>query len=203
MAQSLKQTDVRSQLYRGLGWLLILALAAAAVIVFLVAIGLVQPEQLVGHWWLGRQALAPARAAEGNQLVAIAAVAAVVAVLAIALLLAPASRRARSSSLHLLVSDERGFVVVDSQGIARVAELAAVSAQGVLDAEVEIDGGGLAPVRVRVDVGVVPGANLKRAGEEVRDAVGDAIERLVGIGVRDIRTAVHVLEPDQFGRLLE
>jgi len=54
-----------------------------------------------------------------------------------------------------------------------------------------------------VDVGVVPGANIKQAGEEVREAVREAVERLVGIGVRDVNASVHVMEPEEFGRLLQ
>lgn len=203
MAQSGREFDFRSSLYRGLGWLVVLAIAAACAGVFLVALDLVRPEQLVGGWATGRDALALAGNAEGTELLVIAVGAVLIGILAIAILLSPGSPRTRSSSLHLLVSDDHGFVVVDSQGIARVAELAAVSAQGVLDANVRVEGSGMSPIRMKVDVGVVPGANIKQAGEEVREAVRDAVVRLVGIDVRDVNAAVHVMEPEEFGRLLQ
>ncbi len=203
MAQSGREFDVRTGLYRALGWLVVLAIAAACAGAFLVALDLVRPDQLVGGWAAGRDALALVDNAEGTELLVIAAGSVLVGILAIAVLLAPGSPRTRASSLHLLTSDDHGFVVVDSQGIARVAELAAVSAQGVLDASVRVEGSGMSPIRMKVDVGVVPGANIKQAGEDVRDAVRDAVERLVGIEVRDVNAAVHVMEPEEFSRLLQ
>jgi len=203
MAQASREFEFRSALYRTLGWLVILAIAAACASVFLVAVRLVEPAQIAGGWRAGEDALSLAQGSDGAQALGIAAGALLVGLVAIALLLAPASPRARSSSLHLLASDDRGFVVVDSQGIARVAELAAVSAQGVLDASVRVQGSGMSPIRMKVDVGVMPGANIKQAGEDVREAVRDAVERLVGIDVRDVNAAVHVMEPEEFGRLLQ
>jgi uncharacterized alkaline shock family protein YloU len=203
MSQSMRIADLRSTLYRGLGWLVVLALVGASIIIFLVTVGLLQPEHLAPGWEPADQLLRFAVDAQGLAMVPIAAVTLVVAILGLALLSAPLSRSQRSSSLHLLSSDERGFVVVDSQGIARIAELAAVSASGVIDAEVGIRGSGMSPVRVRVDVGVVPGANIKQTGVDVQEAVRDAVENLVGIDVRDVNTTVHVMEPEGFGRLLQ
>ncbi len=203
MSLAIRETDWRSALYKGLGWVLVLALVAAAIIVFLVTVGLLHPEQLAPGWKPAHQLLGFAVDAEDLAIVPIAAIALVVGILGIALLIAPLSRRQPSSSLHLLSSDERGFVVVDSQGIARIAEMAAVSTTGVIDAEVQVRGSGMSPVRVRVDVGVMPGANIKELGAGVQAAVRDAVEKLVGVEVRDVNTAVHIMEPEGFNRLLQ
>ena len=204
MSSATKTTpDLSSALYRVLGWLVVLALVSAAIIVFLVAVGLLEPDQLTPGWEPASQLLAFAVDARGAAIAPIAALALAVAIIGIVVLIAPLARTRSNASIHLISSDERGFVVVDSLGIARIAELAAVSTPGVVEAEVGIRGSGMSPVRVHVDVDVVPGTNLKETGADVQQAVREAVEKLVGVEVRDVNTAVHVLEPEGFGRLLQ
>ncbi len=106
------------------------------------------------------------------------------------------------ASVHMLVADEQGFVVIDSRGIATVATQAALSTQNVVDAQVHVQGNGNSAVRLRANVGVHSGANIKQAGTETRERVRDAVEELVGIDVNDVRVNVHVLKPDDLARLL-
>ena len=93
--------------------------------------------------------------------------------------------------------------MVDSRGIATDRRTGAASAHGVIEAQVQVRGSGTSPVQLRADVGVYPGADVKRAGSETRQTVRDAVDRLVGLKVSDVTVAVHVLETDELTRLLE
>jgi len=178
--------------------LAVVALAAAAA--FVVAAGALGASQILGELSLAARIDAllagigwPARAG-------IALASLCVGVAALSLLLRRAF--ARSSTLHMLASDDRGFVGIDSKGIVAVAEHAAITTRGVLEASAQVKGDGTSPVRVRVDLSLYPGADLKRAGAEAKEAVRRALEEMVGIGIRELLVAVHVLEPDALGQLL-
>ncbi len=130
------------------------------------------------------------------------AVSGVTGVIALALLLKVLRPASRPSDLHMLVADEQGFVVVDSQGIMTVAGQAAASSYGVVNSKVEIRGNGPSPIRLRAEVGVFPGADLKRAGSEARQNIRTAVERLVGLPVRDVVVAVRVVHPNELAEMM-
>ena len=103
---------------------------------------------------------------------------------------------------HVLVSDELGFVFVDTQGVEAVACAAALRAPGVVEADVEAHGAGGSPVRLAAFVGVHPGASIEVAGRSARTLVRQAVEELVGLRVSDVVVSVHVLSPEDLGRVL-
>ncbi len=194
----------RSWIYLLVGWLAILAVVLGSAVVFLVAAGWVDPGRLLGDWALGHELLDFAQRAEGPRQLWVAGGALLIGVLALVLLLYPRSPLRRgSASMHLLSMDERGFVVVDSQGIASVAAQAAASVQGVLEADADVRGTGMSPVRLQVLVGVLPGTGVKQIGDQVREAVREAVETLVGVQVRDVSARVEILEPEALHRVLQ
>jgi uncharacterized alkaline shock family protein YloU len=104
-------------------------------------------------------------------------------------------------SRYVLVADDQGFVLVETSSIAVIAKQTAMQAPGVVDADVQVLGTGQS-VRLRVDLAVHPGADVKRAGSEARDSVHDAVERLVGVEVRDVTVDLRVLDADELARVL-
>lgn len=103
---------------------------------------------------------------------------------------------------HVLVADDQGFVLVDSQGVEAVACAAALRAPGVVEADVEARGSGANPIRLWAEVGVHPGAALDEAGRAARRLVKSAVEQLVGLSVADVVVRVHVLDAEELGRAL-
>jgi len=103
---------------------------------------------------------------------------------------------------HLLTADKHGFVLVDSKGIVTIAEQAALSGHGVIESEVTVLGEESGPISLKADIGVHPGANVKQAGDETRELVRETVQEIVGIEVRDVTVAVHVLEPNELTRLM-
>lgn len=191
----------------GLGYNLVisavfLALAGSAAVAFLVALGAVTPSEIAGDWELGYQLLLQVEDQPWQARALTVAGAGIAGLLCLAVMAhqwAPARARA---AFHMLDADDRGFVVVDSRGIAVVAEQAAMSAQGVIGAQAVIKGSGTTPIRVNIRVDLYPGANIKRAGTQVREAVAQAMEELVGLEVRDITVNTHIVESDLMTRVL-
>jgi hypothetical protein len=180
-----------------------IAVATVAAAVFLVAIGLVDPAPVslglaAPEAWFG----AVADGSFGVR-VAVAVGAAVVGLFAVWIALRGLGKRRRSGrAVHVLDSDERGFVVVDARGIAIVAEEAARTAKGVVSAEVDVISQTARSVKLRLDVDVYPGANVRDAGNQARTRAREAVEELVGIEVGSVTASTHVLEPDEMARAL-
>ncbi len=182
--------------------IVVFTLACASAAVFLVTIGVLSPLDVVGQWSQGSRLLGALAHVSPLERLVYASIALLCGVLLLVILLHQGSARRDPSTLHMLGSDDKGFVVIDSQGIASIASHAALSARGVVDVNVRVQGNGRSPVRLRVSIGVYPGADAKRAGEEAREAVADAVESLVGIKVRDVIVAIEVLQPDRLSRLV-
>jgi len=106
-------------------------------------------------------------------------------------------RRARQ---HLLEVDDEGFVMVDSRGVGVIAAQAGSRARGVIDCAVQVFDEGTAAVSVETDVYVSPGTSVKSSAQEVRASVRGAIERLIGLEVRQVAVKIHVLEPEAMTR---
>jgi hypothetical protein len=180
-----------------------IAVAAIAAAVFLLAIGLVEPASvslgLAGpEAWFGAVTEGPF-----GVRVVFAVGAAFVGLLAISIALRGLGKRRRSDrAVHVIDSDERGFVVVDARGIAIVAEEAARTAKGVVSAEVDVTSQAVRSVKLRVEVDVYPGANVREAGNQARTRAREAVEQLVGIEVGSVTASTHVLEPDEMARAL-
>ncbi len=189
--------------YRLLTVTVALAMAVVAAGIVLVASHALDPNQVdLGSDTLGGWLTGLAESADSTRW-GLGAGAAVVGLLSLVVLLGTLSgQRRRGAALHVLDSDDHGFVVVDSRGIAIVAEEAAIGAQGVVAAEVDVAPRSTRQVKLRVDVDVYPGANVKKAGQEARDRVRDAVETMVGIEVSTITTSTHVLEPEEMARAL-
>jgi hypothetical protein len=170
--------------------------------VFLVAALVVEPEQVslgipAVDGWLTSLVALPLAGRVGA-----AAASIVLGLLSLSLFFRGIGITRRPRSIHILTADDKGLVVVDSHGIAVVAEAAATSAHGVMAAEVEVIPRGAQQVKLRLDVDVYPGANVKRAGTEARDACKDAVEKLVGVEVVGITATTHVLEPEEMARVM-
>jgi hypothetical protein len=109
-------------------------------------------------------------------------------------------RRGASANHHVLVSDEQGLVLVDTQGVEAVACAAALRAPGVVEADVRARGTGGTQVRLVAVVGVHPGASINEAGRAARSLMRKAVEELVGLRVSDAAVSVRVLDPEALGR---
>lgn len=196
---------MRSTAFRLPASLLAIAIAAVAAVILLLALGVVAPadvslgaDQLEDRLAALHDAPVATRAAFGAGALAVGLIAIAVALR----LLGPGSSRGSGAALHVLASDDRGFVVVDSRGIAIVAEEAAHTAPGVVNAEVDVTPRSATQVKLRVEVDVYPGANVKQAGNEARERARQAVEELVGIEVGAISASTHVLEPEEMARVL-
>lgn len=182
--------------------LVFLALAVIATVTFLIALGALSPDQVSGRWDFGYQILLLIDGLSWQTQALTAVGGALSALLFSAVTVRQWIPRGRSPSFHMLDADERGFVVVESRGVAVVAEQAAMSTVGVIGAAAEIKGGGTTPVRVRVHLEVYPGANIKKAGTQVREAVARAMEELIGLEVQNITVSARVIETDAMVRVL-
>ncbi|MCK5800091.1 MAG: hypothetical protein KAI47_23030 [Deltaproteobacteria bacterium] len=109
----------------------------------------------------------------------------------------------RPEAKHVLVSDERGFVVIEKRGISTVAVSAIKRVHGVVNAEVTVVGGGSAPVRLVIRAWIHAGAELTVAGEKVRQAAITAVETLVGLEVHDVMVKVEVVPLEDLDRLIQ
>lgn len=187
---------------RLLGALLLLAVGVAAALSLMVALGTLAPSQVFAQWEPGRTLLQAAAEGAWADRVFVAGLSGAVGVFSLGWLVRLLGGSRRSAGVHLLTADAQGFVVVDSRGVASIAAQAARSTGGVVDAEVSVTGVGTEPVRLKVRVGVHPGANIKEAGDQARRRVHETVERLVGVEVKDVAVSVRVLEADQLSRLL-
>lgn len=187
--------------------LLLLLIVVAAALVFLTALGLFHPGKHLA-WGVGlEQAVEMPGVPHGLGRLAVGVVAAFIGLLAAVLLLRrifPGSgRSATSTGQHVLVADERGYVVVDKRGIRTIAESAATRVSGVVEARIQVHGAGAAPVRLVLKVWVHAGADLRVAGEKARQRAIEAVEQLVGLQVHDAVVHLEVVPLEELGRVIE
>ncbi|MFW5739987.1 MAG: alkaline shock response membrane anchor protein AmaP [Myxococcota bacterium] len=185
----------------GTGVLLVL-LAAVAAAVFLVALDLVPAATVTGIFTPLGDLLSRVTTADVLDRAIVAGAAAVIGVVALALLTRTQRSSARSASRHVLHSDDKGFVLIDSESVETVAEQAALLTAGVLETKVTVSGRPSGPVRLRVRVEVLPGADVKRIGPRVQEKVRRSVEDLVGLSVRDANVEVRVKDLDDLGGVL-
>lgn len=183
--------------------LLLLALAVTGALAALFAVAVVDPTSLaprVGPFAelvtrLGEEAsLRPVPVGIAGLVVGVGSLTALVA------RLGSAGDGRRRADHHLLDADDRGFVVVDSRGVSIVAARAACRAEGVVDCLVDVRPEKGSAVSLRTEVLVHPGAPVKTISTRVRDAVHEAVERMIGLDVASVGVRVQVLEPDELAR---
>ena len=183
--------------------LLLVLIGVGAAMIFLLAIGTAQPEQLPWGAQLAQLTAIPSLPAPAQKPLS-AAIALLTGLVAFGLLLrglraGPSAAGAR----HVLISDEKGFVVVEKRGIATVAISAVKRISGVVDAHVEVLGGGAAPVRLVIRASIHAGAELKTTGDLARQRAKEAVERLVGLEVLDVLVKVEVVPLEELDRIVE
>lgn len=189
--------------YRLIAGLLSLAVAVVAAGIVVVAIRLLEPAQLSVGIAALESVLADLAQAPLATRAGFAAGSSVVGFLSLMMMMRMfGARRRGGEAMHILEADDRGFVVVDSRGIAIVAEEAAHTTPGVVAAEVEVFPRGAKGVKLRVAIDVYPGANVKQAGTEARERARKAVEELVGVEVGTVTASTHVLEPEEMARVL-
>lgn len=184
-----------------------LLVAVVASIVLLVAVGVLGPGQFtIAGWTVAEQLLS--RLDAGGPLARLiwAVGALLIGVLAVwalwGRLSGGPSARPDTRSRYLLVADEEGFVLVETESVAIVAKQAAYRIKGVVEAHVRVLAAGGSAVRVGVELVCHPGADVKNAGSSAKDGVREAVERLVGLDVQDVMVNVRVAEPDELAGIL-
>ena len=179
---------------------LLLAVALVGAVVFLVAAGLVESERIIADADLRATLLGFADSGPATQRAITAAASALVGLGSLVVLFRRAGGDKGGSipgalhAQHILLDDDDGRVMVSTDGIASVAETAAVRAHGVVAADVRVSGQGSAPVRIHLIAYAYRGADLRRAGREARENVKASVEKLVGIDVTDVNVEIVVTE---------
>jgi hypothetical protein len=192
---------------RLLAVLFLLVVALLSVVALLTSLALVDPQQFrVGEWQLAPALTGWITGLQGLERLGFAAGSFVVALLACwglwAQLRGAGGSKAAAPSRYLLVADDQGFVLVETASVGAIANQAAQQAPGVVDSNVEVRGGAAGPVRLRVQLAVHPGADVKATGNQARDEVHKAVEQLVGLEVRDVTVDVRVVEADELAKVL-
>ena len=195
-------TSLRRRLDGLVVGLLLVAIAVVAAGLFLITMGLVEPKALIPDaslrqftlGWLNGSAPWVRLAVAGGSLVS--------GVLALGAVLSrlrpdgtPPTRR--GGDVHVLTSDDRGVVFVARRGIEGVARAGAASAPGVADVDAQVRTRGPHAVALRLHVLALPGVDLKRAGELAQERAADAVQRLVGLEVKDVAVRIEVLPPEE------
>jgi uncharacterized alkaline shock family protein YloU len=188
--------------YRLIIGLFFLVLSCVLGVILLVSIQAIDPNRIFGNWSYPQALFSFLEGQGWLSRLGIAAVSGIIGMLSIVILIRLFTRPAPVATLHIVDADDRGIVVVDSRGISTIASHAAMSAHGVVDVQVFTRGSGSEPIMLKINAAVYPGANIKRAGIEVRESVREAVESLVGIKVREVAVKAHVIETDAIGSLL-
>ena len=181
---------------RALAGVALLVLALVSAIAFLVALGLIPPPAVLAAVARVGEAVSRVGTLDLLDRALIAAAAAILGVAALSFLARRSRLVEQSAGIHVLQADEKGLVVIGSASVESVATQTALRAAGVLDARVSVRGRPTGPVRLRIDVDVLPGGEVKRLGPRVQDAVRQSMEDLVGLTVRDVNVEVHVMDLD-------
>lgn len=179
---------------RWLVTLVLLAAALACAVVFLVSAGVLTGADVVSDVHLRERVFG---FAEGRYRVAVAIGSALLGLGTTLMALRRHAGPPAGPGLHVLSTDERGCVVVQTPAIATLVEAAVLRTPGVVGARARIRGHGTGPVRLRVDAQVLGGTELPRAGDSVREAARRAAVQLAGIDVHDVVVRLDVLRPDQ------
>ena len=106
-------------------------------------------------------------------------------------------------AVHVLSRDEKGLVVISARSVGSVATAAALRVPGVADAELRSIGPPEGPMRLRLDVEVLAGTPARETGEEVRRAVRETVETLLGTPVGAVDVQVEVGAPEKGMWLIE
>ncbi|HJL17992.1 MAG TPA: hypothetical protein RMH99_20165 [Sandaracinaceae bacterium LLY-WYZ-13_1] len=199
--------DVRSILDRLVSSIALLALAGVAALTFLLALGVLSPAQLGGGWEPATRLFAAPSSLAGWPRLAVLGGSLVVGLGALALMVGRPGGSGSSSfgglpraGHHVVTSDDLGFVVVDTEGVRAIVERAVLGSRGVVECIADVRGTGSSPVRVILKVGVRPGTSVQDAADLAREAARDAVERLLGLEIRDVSARVSVLDADELGR---
>jgi hypothetical protein len=201
--QILADTSRSALVYRIIIGLFLITFSGSAAFILLVAIQAIETGQVFYGSIYAQNVFSFMDGLDWGERLGVAAVACIAGLISITIIFRLFSTPTTSTSVHILDIDERGIVVVDSSGISTIATQAALSAHGVVDARVFTKGASSAPLRLKVDVAVYPGANVKRAGSEVREAIREAVETLVGIDVGDIAVNAHIIKTDALVGLIK
>jgi hypothetical protein len=184
--------------------LLILLIAAAAALIFLGAIGAVSLAHTLPYGaQIEKVVFFSALPGPMGRVLAAGASGAVGLLAFVVLFRRLTGSARRPEARHVLISDERGYVFVEKRGISTVGISAIKRVHGVVDADVRVIGGGAAPVRLAIRVGLHAGAELIATGEKVRAAAIDAVEKLVGLEVHDVLVKVDVIPLEDLDRLVQ
>lgn len=177
----------------------LLAVAVASALVFVVAIGLLDPGAVFADPAVADSLLGPITATPLAR-VGFAGGSLVIGLGALTLLLRKTGRRdAPTAGAHVVSSGEDGLVVITSDGVESLVRHAVVRTRGVVEAEVSIKGRGAAPIGIRVDTTARAGTDLEQTGAAVRDAARRAAEGLGGLEVGDVVVKLDVLAPEDMG----
>jgi hypothetical protein len=175
------------------------AVALLSALVFVLAIGLLEPSAVFGDAALRDAVLGPITADAGSRAL-FAAGSLAIGLGALTLLLRRTSRRSRpESGAHVVSSGDAGLVVISNSGVASLIHHAVLRTRGVVEAEVQVKGRGAAPIGIRVDTVARAGTDLEQTGSAVRDAARSAAERLGGLEVGDVVVKLDVLSPEDMG----
>jgi hypothetical protein len=183
--------------------LVLLVVAAAAAVVFLAALDAIDTDgwHLFGISFSDLLRLDQDPFSVGR--LGLAAGALVLGVAALVALFAGVAGGRGAHHLHVLVADERGMVVMDTRGICTVASAAILRTPGVVDTRVRVLGQGATPVRLLITARISAAANQRQVADEARLKAIDAVERLVGVEVKEARVRVDVVPLEELGRMLE
>jgi uncharacterized alkaline shock family protein YloU len=177
-------------LNRVLAIVLALLVLAAAVLVLIVGVGLVSPQQ-IGIPLLA-DVLAPFAELEPPELWWLIGAAALLMVLALILLVAELTPPERDHKLTVK-EDELGRVTVSQSSLRKLANREAGQVPGVLESDSELDESRQG-LEVRSRVSVDPSSDVPQLADQVRERVKAALERHLGREVKEVTVSAQ-LEP--------
>jgi len=182
--------------------LLLLLVAIAAATVFLLALGLLPASSVVAVFAPLGDVLGAIAGSTFSDRALAAGAAAVVGVAALVLMARAPRELPQAPAKHILQADEKGLVVIAARSVETVAVQTVLRQPGVVDARVRVKGRPSGPVRLRIEVDVLPGADVKRLGSRIQDAGRTCVEDLVGLTVRDANVEVRVLDPEDLAEVM-
>lgn len=183
---------------RGFVILLSIALIIVSGAIFLVTVGVFDPQQVSPTGWIEDRMVWFQELSGNDQALATAISLALIALglLLLLLELKPSGDGGRMT----LSEDALGKVTVQRNGIAALANYEAMQVDGVREsrAEVQEDNGRL---YIREHVSVAPQAEIPAVSESVRERVKNAIEQHVGWSVAEIEVDARVETPKRKPRV--
>ena len=188
---------------RALLWLILLAITAAAAYIFLGTLGLVDMGLVTPFGWTLAEGLGLKSDPTGLNRLGVGAVSLVVGLLFCGVLIRRAFGTPRTPQKHILSADQAGMVLIDSRGVASVAEGAVKRVPGVTDVRVQVVGAWAEPVRLKIVLWVSAAAEIKEVCEDARARAASAVVSQVGLDVKDVLIKPEVVPLEQVGRMLE